>query len=106
MHRRVLKRLVAFAGEKRRSFLSPLVIGLGIWVGFPNVIAYQDMASLVSGLKAPNARWNAYVEKSVAGSVHAAEMPFLDSDTTGSISGSGVRLPGIGAVSFRGKGSV
>ncbi|TIL69966.1 cell wall hydrolase [Mesorhizobium sp.] len=106
MHRRVLKRLVAFAGEKRRSFLSPLVIGLGIWVGFPNVIAYQDMTSLVSGLKAPNARWNAYVEKSVAGSVHAAEMPFLDSDTTGSISGSGVRLPGIGAVSFRGKGSV
>ena len=87
MHRRVLKRLVAVAGEKGRSFLSSMVIGLGIWVGFPTVVAYQDMTSLVSGLEAPNARWNAYVEKSVAGSVHAAEMPFVDSDTTGSISG-------------------
>ncbi|TIS54423.1 cell wall hydrolase [Mesorhizobium sp.] len=106
MHRRLLTRLVAAAGEKKTSFLSPLIIGLCIWVGFPSVVAYQDMASLVSGLEAPNARWNAYVEKSVAGSVHAAEMPFIDTMATGSISGSGVRLPGIGAVSFRGKGNV
>ncbi|TPM35120.1 cell wall hydrolase [Mesorhizobium sp. B2-3-4] len=103
MHRRVLKRLVAAAGEKR-SLVSPFIIGLGIWIGFPTVAAYQDMTSLVSGLESPTARWNSYVEKSVAGSVHAAEMPFVDSDTTGSISGSGVRLPGVGAVSFRGKG--
>jgi len=106
VHRRVLKRLVAAAGERKRSFLSPFVIGLGIWVGFPTVVAYQDMTSLVSGLEAPNARWNAYVEKSVAGSVHAAEMPFVDSVSTGSISGSGVQLPGVGSVAFRGKGSV
>lgn len=104
MHRRVLKRLVAAAGEKKRNFVSPFIIGLGIWIGFPTVAAYQDMTSLVSGLEAPTARWNSYVERSVAGSVHAAEMPFVDSGTTGSISGSGVRLPGIGAVSFRGKG--
>ncbi|KAA3450695.1 cell wall hydrolase [Mesorhizobium sp. SARCC-RB16n] len=103
MHRRVLKRLMAAAGEKR-SLVSPFIIGLGIWIGFPTVAAYQDMTSLVSGLEAPTARWNSYVEKSVAGSVHAAEMPFVDSDVTGSISGSGVRLPGIGSVSFRGKG--
>ncbi|MER9232303.1 cell wall hydrolase [Mesorhizobium sp. M0622] len=106
MHRRVLTRLIAAAGEKKRSFLSPFIIGLGIWVGFPTVTAYQDMTSLVSGLEAPSVRWNAYVEKSVAGSVHAAEMPFVDSSSTGSLSGSGVQLPGIGAVSFRGKGSV
>ncbi|MER8974289.1 MULTISPECIES: cell wall hydrolase [unclassified Mesorhizobium] len=106
MHRRVLTRLVAAAGEKKRSFLSPLVIGLGIWIGFPTVAAYQDMTSLVSGLEAPSVRWNAYVEKSVAGSVHAAEMPFLDSSSTGSLSGSGVQLPGVGAVSFRGKGGI
>ncbi|UVK44275.1 cell wall hydrolase [Mesorhizobium sp. AR07] len=104
MHRRVLKRLVAAAGEKRRGFLPPLVIGLGIWIGFPTIAAYQDMTSLVSGLEASNTRWNSYVEKSVAGSTHAAEMPFVDSDVTGSISGSGVHLAGIGAVSFRGKG--
>lgn len=103
MHRRVLKRLMAAAGEKR-SLVSPFIIGLGIWIGFPTVAAYQDMTSLVSGLESPTTRWNSYVEKSVAGSVHAAEMPFVDSDVTSSISGSGVRIPGVGAVSFRGKG--
>ena len=106
MHRRVLKRLAAAAGEKKRSFVSPLVIGLGIWIGFPTVVAYQDMGSLISGLEASGSRWNSYVERSVAGSVHAAEMPFIDSVTTGSLSGSGVRLPGVGKVSFRGKGNV
>jgi spore germination cell wall hydrolase CwlJ-like protein len=104
VHRRVLKRLVAAAGEKKRSFVPPLIIGLGIWIGFPTVAAYQDMTSLVSGLESPTARWNSYVEKSVAGSVHAAEMPFIDSDITGSISGSGIHLAGVGNVSFRGKG--
>lgn len=104
MHRGVSKRLIiAAAAGKKRSFLSPVIVGLGIWIGFPTVAAYQDMTSLVSGLEAPT-RWNAYVEKSVAGSVHAAEMPFIDSDVTGSISGSGVDLPGIGTVAFRGKG--
>ncbi|ESZ38373.1 cell wall hydrolase [Mesorhizobium sp. L2C066B000] len=106
MHRRVLKRLAAAAGEKKRSFVSPLVVGLGIWIGFPTVVAYQDMGSLISGLEASGSRWNSYVERSVAGSVHAAEMPFIDSVTTGSLSGSGVRLPGVGKVSFRGKGNV
>ncbi|RVD65107.1 cell wall hydrolase, partial [Mesorhizobium sp. M7A.F.Ca.ET.027.03.2.1] len=43
MHRRVLKRLVAAAGERRRGFLPPFVIGLGIWIGFPTIVAYQDM---------------------------------------------------------------
>ncbi|BCG81675.1 cell wall hydrolase [Mesorhizobium sp. 113-3-3] len=104
MHRRVLKRLAAAAGEKKRSFVSPFIIGLGIWIGFPTVAAYQDMTSLVSGLESPTARWNSYVERSVAGSTHAAEMPFVDSDVTGSISGSGIHLAGVGNVSFRGKG--
>ena len=104
MHRRVLKRLVAAAGEKKRNFVSPFIIGLGIWIGFPTVAAYQVMTSLVSGLESPTARWNSYVERSVAGSTHAAEMPFVDSDVTGSISGSGIHLAGVGNVSFRGKG--
>jgi len=99
-----LKRLVAAAGEKKRNFVSPFIIGLGIWIGFPTVAAYQDMTSLVSGLESPTARWNSYVERSVAGSTHAAEMPFIDSDVTGSISGSGIHLAGVGNVSFRGKG--
>nr|WP_210333813.1 cell wall hydrolase [Mesorhizobium sangaii] len=99
-----MKRLAAAAGERKRGFLTPFVIGLGIWIGFPTVAAYQDITSFVSGLEASNTRWNSYVEKSVAGSTHAAEMPFVDSDVTGSISGSGVYLAGVGNVSFRGKG--
>ncbi|WP_315918949.1 cell wall hydrolase [Mesorhizobium sp. SP-1A] len=106
MHRLRLERLRA-AAEGKRSLLAPFLLGLGIWVGFPTVAAYQDMTSLVSGLEAPNARWNAYVEKAVAGSVHAAQMPFADGDAvTGSISGSGVDLPGVGHVAFVGKSGV
>ncbi|MDH4985960.1 cell wall hydrolase [Aminobacter anthyllidis] len=103
MHRRVVKRRFAAARAGRRSFLAPAVIGLGIWLGFPTVAAYQDMSSLVSGLEAPSARWSSYVEKSAAGSVHAAEMPFVDGIVTGPISGSGVKIAGFGTVSFRGK---
>jgi spore germination cell wall hydrolase CwlJ-like protein len=88
-----------------RSFLPSVVVGLGIWIGFPTVAAFQDMQSLVSGFERSNARWNAYVESSVAGSVHAAEMPFVDANiSTGSISGAGIMAPGIGAVSLRSKG--
>jgi spore germination cell wall hydrolase CwlJ-like protein len=107
VHRRLVTRLIAATSRDKRSFLSPFIIGLCIWIGFPTVAAYQDMASLVSGTEASSARWNSFVEKSVAGSVHAAEMPFVDADiTTASISGSGIAAPGIGPVSFRSKGGV
>src|SRR5690606_33656850 len=92
-----------------RSFLAPLVVGLGIWVGSPTVTAFQDMTSLVSGLDA-NARWNAYIEKSVVGSTQAAEMPFQASAASAgaaaSFSGSGVALPGVGKVAFRSKSGI
>ena len=102
MHRRLVTRQIAATSRDKRSFLSPLIIGFGIWIGFPTVAAYQDMASLVSGIEAQSARWNAFVEKSAAGSVHAAEMPFVDADvTTGSISGSGIAARNIGTVSLR-----
>ncbi len=103
MHRRLVTRLTAAAGLGK--YLPALVAGLGIWIGFPTVAAYQDMAGLVSGVEAQGARWNSYVEKAVAGSVHAGEMPFASADpTTGAISGSGVSAAGIGSVAFRGKG--
>ncbi|WP_157018209.1 cell wall hydrolase [Mesorhizobium xinjiangense] len=101
----VLRRLAA--SVCKRESLPPLVIGLGLWIGFPTVSAYQDMVSFVSGMEANGpARWNAVVEKSVAGSVHKAEMKFLDSTATGSISGSGVRAGGLGAVAFEGNKAV
>jgi len=103
VHRRVVKGRFAAAREGRRSFLAPAIVGLGIWLGFPTVAAYQDMTSLVSGLEGRNTRWSSYVEKAAAGSVHAAEMPFVDGIVTGPISGAGVKIAGVGTVSFRGK---
>lgn len=97
---------MAAAGGRQRSFFSPLVMGLGIWLGFPTVTAFQDMTSLVSGL-GTEMRWNSYIEKSVAGSTQAAEMPFsAPSAVAGSISGAGVDLPGVGTVAFRSKSGV
>ncbi|HEY6630671.1 MAG TPA: cell wall hydrolase [Rhizobiaceae bacterium] len=102
MYRRLAMRRLAVTGRDKRSRLSPVIIGLGIWIGFPTVAAYQDMASLVSGIEGDRTRWGAFVEKAAAGSVHAAEMPFLDGDrTAATLAGSGVAAPGIGKVSLR-----
>jgi spore germination cell wall hydrolase CwlJ-like protein len=90
--------------RQERSLLPSIVIGLGLWLGFPTAVAYQDMVSLVAGQEA-GARWTAVVERAVAGSVHKAEMPFANSDIpTSSISGAGLSAPGIGEVAFRTKG--
>ncbi|PZO78899.1 MAG: cell wall hydrolase [Mesorhizobium amorphae] len=98
----VLPRLLV-RGPRRRSLLAPAVLGLGIWVGFPTVAAYQDMASLVSGADASDARWNGFVQRAAAGSVHAAEMPFGDTAVTArAMSGAGVKT-GVGTVAFNTK---
>lgn len=103
MHRRVMRQAVAACRDKR-SYLSPFIIGLGIWIGFPTPAAYQDMVSLVSGIEAGSTRWNATLERAAAGSVHVAELPFADGDlTTASVSGSGLSAPGVGKVSLRAK---
>ncbi|MCC5778326.1 cell wall hydrolase [Nitratireductor sp. B36] len=92
------------AVDESRSFLAPALVALGFWIGFPGIVAHQDMAGLVSGEEGTGPRWAAFVEKSVAGSIHQAEMPFVDGDLkTGSISGSGIAAPGIGKIAFRGK---
>ncbi len=107
MLRRVGLRHLSAARRNERSFLPALVLGLGIWIGFPTVAAFQDMQSFVSGAETSGARWNAFVETAVAGSTHAAEMPFVDAGmTTASISGSGLSAPGVGPVALRGKGLV
>lgn len=90
---------------REKSFLAPAVIGLGFWIGFPTVAAYQDMASLVSGQET-GARWTAVIERSVAGSLHQAEMPFSDAGARlDAFSGAGRTAPGIGTVAFRTKGA-
>ena len=88
-----------------RALAAPALLGLGLWIGFPTQAAYQDIASYVLSMDAEQ-RWGAFVERSVAGSVHKAEMRFLDGMATGSISGGGVTAPGIGSVAFIGRGKV
>ncbi len=103
MHRVAMMRRWAVAARKR-SFLTPVILGLAMWVGFPTVAAYQDMASLVSGADAPGPRWGAVVEKSVAGSLQAADMPFRqDGIDAAALSGAGLEAPGIGTVALRTK---
>lgn len=89
-----------------RAFATPLLVGLGIWIASPTNLSYQDMASYVAGLENAGARWNGYVEAAAAGSVHAAEMQFVDSTVTASISGAGLKAPGVGTVAFRAKNVV
>lgn len=101
MLRRLVLRRRGFA-RPARSSAAPLVIGLGILLGSPTPAAFQDMASFVSGTERASARWGSFVEKSVAGSVHSAEMPFVDATATGSVSGGGLVAPGLGAVALKG----
>jgi spore germination cell wall hydrolase CwlJ-like protein len=90
--------------ESRRSWLVPCVLSLGLWIGFPTQSAYQDMTSFVSGAESAGGRWSAFVEKSVAGSVHKAELAFTDASAAGdAISGAGLSAPGVGKVAFRTK---
>jgi len=88
-----------------RNLISPFIVGMALWLGFPTIAAQQDMSSLITGGDSGGARWGAFVERSVAGSVHQAEMKFTDDTVTGSISGGGVRTAGLGTVAFRGKGA-
>lgn len=85
-----------------RSLAAPFLIGLGMWIGSPTAVAYQDIASFVSGLDRPGERWNGFIETSAAGSIHAAEMPFADA----TVSGGGLNAPGLGMVALRGRGRI
>ncbi|MCO5160116.1 MAG: cell wall hydrolase [Mesorhizobium sp.] len=89
-----------------RNLTSPFIVGLALWLGFPTIAAKQDMTSLIAGGDAGGARWAAFVERAVAGSVHQGEMKFTDSMPTGSIAGAGVHTAALGAVAFRGKTEV
>ncbi|MCV0395380.1 MAG: cell wall hydrolase [Rhizobiaceae bacterium] len=87
----------------RTSRLSVCLVAAAFSLGFPTSVAWQDMTSLVTGAESGRARWSAVVERSVAGSVHQAEMAFIDDSAVGVLSGAGLDAEGIGAVAFRGK---
>jgi spore germination cell wall hydrolase CwlJ-like protein len=84
-----------------RKYIGPLVIGAAIYLFSPTMAAYQDTASLLTGSE--SGRRVSYLEKSPAGSIQKANMSFVDKTAiTGSISASGVEVPGIGPVVING----
>lgn len=86
---------------RSRSLLSPAVIGLCIWLGFPSQLAQQDVAGIVLDLASSGSRWGAFIEKSAAGSVQQAEMRFRAGDGSGeALAGAAISAPGVGQVAF------
>ncbi|MFC4626026.1 cell wall hydrolase [Daeguia caeni] len=82
---------------------APLVLAMAAFLFNSNVIALQDVASIVPAAALKQQRWTAYVTKAPVGSLHQAEAPFVDAAAiTGSITDNGVELPGIGRVALAG----
>jgi spore germination cell wall hydrolase CwlJ-like protein len=77
------------------------MLGIGFLLAFPTSAAFQDMTSMVSGLETGSGRWGAVIERAQAGSVHQAELPFVDAMVTGAIAGAGLKTPGIGTIALR-----
>ncbi|MBC2884524.1 cell wall hydrolase [Ochrobactrum sp. CM-21-5] len=87
----------------RQHRLVPLMLAAATYLFNSNAIAFQDMASLVPSADLGTHRWTAFVAKAPVGSVHQAEMPFVDATVvTGSIAANGIEVPGIGRVALSG----
>ncbi len=87
--------------KPRRSYAAPVLIAGALFLSFPTVVAFQDMSSLISGSESGVGRWHAFLKPAAAGSMHQAELPFVDSDAvTGSIAGAGISQAGIGTVAL------
>ncbi|CCE95011.1 cell wall hydrolase [Sinorhizobium fredii HH103] len=69
------------------AWRAPAIIGLAIFLGFPSVAAYSDLATFLSGINRGGERWRMYLTRSPAGSVHDADMVFADPITTGGLDG-------------------
>ena len=90
--------------ERKGDWRAPVVLGLAAFFAFPSVVAYSDVASLISGRDTGRIRWDAHLTTAPAGSVQSAEMPFREPILTGSISPSaGVTLPDGRRIAFQGK---
>lgn len=92
------------AKRKRKSvFLPTLLASAALFFYSSNIIAYQDMASMMSVSENADNRWAAYMVDAPAGSIHKAEMPFVDSSViTGSLSAA-ADIHGLGRVVMSGR---
>ncbi|SBW13274.1 cell wall hydrolase [Brucella sp. 10RB9215] len=87
----------------KQHWLVPFVLAASAYLFNSNAIAFQDMASLVPAADLGTHRWTAFIARAPVGSVHQAEMPFVDATTvTGSIATNGIEVPGIGHVALSG----
>jgi spore germination cell wall hydrolase CwlJ-like protein len=74
--------------------MAPAIIGLALYLGFPSVAAYADLATFLSGINRGGERWRMYMTPSPAGSIHEVEMVFADPITTGALDGgAGINMP-------------
>lgn len=94
--------------SRARSLLgrlsTPVVFGLAAFLSTPSVTSYGDMATLLAGGEASDARWQTNLTASPAGSIQAAEFTFADPILTSSTaSGAGVTLANGDKVAFQAK---
>ncbi|WP_065372684.1 cell wall hydrolase [Ensifer adhaerens] len=76
------------------AWMAPAIIGLALYLGFPSVAAYADLATFLSGINRGGERWRMYMTPSPAGSIHEVEMVFADPITTGALDGgAGINMP-------------
>lgn len=89
--------------EPRRGMTLPMIFAAAIYLFNPTTVAFQDMASLVAASDQGENRWTAFMVQAPAGSVHQAEMPFVDATMiTGSTTAAGIDVAGIGRVALGG----
>ncbi|KJS17633.1 MAG: ATP-binding protein [Hoeflea sp. BRH_c9] len=83
---------------------APVVFGLAAFLATPSMTSHADMATMLAGSEASDARWKTFLTASPAGSIQAAELEFADPILTSSIaSGAGVTLPNGDKIAFMGK---
>jgi len=87
-----------------RVLSAPLLFGASAFFITTSPIAFSDTTSLLSGADTGQPRWQSYLIEAPAGSVHKAEMPFTDAQTTGStLAGTGIRRPNGETIAIRAK---
>ncbi len=97
-----MSRLSRFkSGLLSSRWTAPLMLGIGLFVGFPSISAHSDLATFLSGINRTGERWRVHMTRSPAGSLHEVDMVFTDPLVTGAIGdGAGIDMPGVGKVSL------
>ncbi|MBP1859469.1 spore germination cell wall hydrolase CwlJ-like protein [Rhizobium herbae] len=89
------------SGLSPARWTAPLMLGIGLFVGFPSVSAHADLATFLSGINRGGERWRMHMTRSPAGSLHEVEMVFSDPRITGALGdGAGIDMPDGGKVSL------